>query len=65
MACNRVLRKTFVHSDHVPTSTVKWVVLKNKKFSLEVLHTSYLYFIYHLSLLDCLMFFFYNAFSYS
>ena len=43
MVYNRVLiirlgkgRKALVHGDHAPTATVRWVVLKNKKFSLKV-----------------------------
>ena len=43
MVYNRVLiirlakgRKVLVHGDHAPTATVRWVVLKNKKFSLKV-----------------------------
>lgn len=43
-------RKTLVRARQAATATVGWMVLKNAKFNLRVLHINYLYFIRYLPL---------------
>ena len=44
-------KKKFLCGGHSPNATVKRVFLKNKSFSVRVLHTSYLYCIHYLPIL--------------